>query len=304
MTSLFNTSIEPLYVEYRSLLIAVAYRITGMRSEAEDIVQDLFIHLSTTDWNRKQVNNIRAYLIQSTVNRSLNVLESARIKRIDYPGVWLPEPHIEDKDSAKPLNYEALLTESADTSMMLKDDISYAVMVMLDQLTPIERAIFVLRQSFDFPYRDIAVWLDRSESACRKILSRALPKLQAAQSSQLISSEHKLAFTHAFLQATQTGNFSNLLELLKSDIRLYTDGGGKVKAALRPIWDRRRVVSFFNGIARKGSLAGEWSIVWINSEIGLQLQREHVTVAIYSFRYDVHGQVDQIFMISNPDKIR
>lgn len=304
MTSLFQTYIEPLYVEYRSLLIAVAYRITGMRTEAEDIVQDLFIHLSTTDWNQQQVINIRAYLIQSTVNRSLNVLESARIKRIDYPGVWLPEPNIEHTYSSTNMNYEALLTESADTSMMLKDDISYAVMVMLDQLTPIERAIFVLRQSFDFPYRDIAVWLDRSESACRKILSRALPKLQEAQSSHSISSEHKLAFTHAFLQATQTGNFSNLLELLKSDIRLYTDGGGKVKSALRPIWDRRRVVSFFNGIANKGSLTGEWSIVWINGEMGLQLQREHVTVAIYSFRYDIHGQVDQIFMISNPDKIR
>lgn len=304
MTSLFNTHIEPLYVEYRSLLIAVAYRITGMRTEAEDIVQDLFIHLSTTQWNQDQVHNVRAYLIQSTVNRSLNVLESARIKRVDYPGVWLPEPQVTENYSSSTSKHTALLTESADTSIVLNDDINYAVMVMLDQLTPIERAIFVLRESFDFPYRDIALWLDRSEAACRKILSRALPKVQEARHSQSVSFEQKSAFTQAFLQAAQTGNFSPLLELLQQDMRLYTDGGGKVKSALRPIFDRRRVISFFNGIAAKGSLTGEWSMISINGDIGLQLQREGITVAIYSFRYDPYGQVDQIFMISNPDKIR
>lgn len=304
MTSLFSTHIESLYVEYRSLLTSVAYRITGMRTEAEDIVQDLFIHLSTTQWNQDHVNNVRAYLIQSTVNRSLNVLESARIKRVDYPGVWLPEPQVTESYSSSFSKHTALLTESADTSTILQDDISYAVMVMLDQLTPIERAIFVLRESFDFPYRDIALWLERSEASCRKILSRALPKLQAAQHSHSVSFEQKAAFTQAFLQAAQTGNFSSLLELLQQDMRLYTDGGGKVKSALRPIFDRRRVISFFNGIAAKGSLTGEWSIISINGDIGLELQREGVTVAIYSFRYNAYGQVDHIFMISNPDKIR
>lgn len=303
MTSLFNTHIESLYVEYRSLLIAVAYRITGMRTEAEDIVQDFFIHLNTSNWNDEQVSNVRAYLIQSTVNRSLNILESARIKRIEYPGVWLPEPHVTEWSSSSLSPSTARLTESADTSMILTDDISYAVMVLLDQLTPVERAVFVLRQSFDFPYRDIALWLGRSEANCRKIFSRTLPKLQEAQASESIDSEHKLAFTRAFLQATQTGNFSSLLELLQQDMRLYTDGGGKVKSALRPIFDRRRVISFFNGIAAKGSLAGQWSMISLNGEIGLQLQREGITVAVYSFRYDVSGQVDHIFMISNPDKV-
>lgn len=303
MTSLFSNHIEHLYVEYRSLLTAVAYRITGMRTEAEDIVQDLFIYLSTSNWNHEQVNNIRAYLIQSTVNRSLNVLESARIKRVEYPGVWLPEPHVNEWSSSSVSSRTSELTESADTSIILTDDISYAVMVLLDQLTPVERAIFVLRQSFDFSYREIAQWMNRSEATCRKIFSRAVPKLQEAQASESIASEHKLAFTRAFLQATQTGNFSSLLELLQQDMRLYTDGGGKVKSALRPIFDRRRVISFFNGIAAKGSLTGEWSIISINGEIGLQLQREGVTVAVYSFRYNASGQVDHIFMISNPDKI-
>lgn len=303
MTSLFNTQLEPLYVEYRQLLTAIAYRMTGMRNEAEDIVQDLFIHLSTNGRDIEQIHNIRAYLIQSTVNRSLNVLESARIKREFYPGVWLPEPQVSELGLPSPSENTNMLAQSADTPILYADEINYALMVMLDQLTPVERAVFVLRESFDFPYREIAQWLERSEAACRQILSRALPKLKQAEPAQASSSKQRLAFTQAFLTAAQTGTFAPLLELLQEDIRLYTDGGGKVKSALRPIFYRQRVISFFNGIAKKGSLTGDWSIIDINGEIGLRLQREGVTVAVYAFGWGKDEQVHHIFMISNPDKI-
>lgn len=326
MDALSNLSLEQIYHNYHRQLLAVAYRITGSQTDAEDMIQELFLKLSQQDLS--QIAHLRSYLIRAVTNRSLNLMQSALKKRELYPGPWLPEPqvhtasarsrhglaykNVDGVSSAFSLespsavvtvaNQNSLLPET-DQLLLQQEEISYATIVILEQLSPVERAIFVLRESFGFDYREIAGYVHKSETACRKILSRIYTKLEPARVSADIANEQGEQFTAAFLLAARNGDFEPLLELLQEDVRMYTDGGGKVRAAVHPISSRYRVITFLKGIAAKGVLDGEWSIISLNGEMGLQMKREGQTLYILGIKWDQNQSIQHIYMISNPDKL-
>jgi RNA polymerase sigma-70 factor, ECF subfamily len=335
MYSSSSPELERLYTQYYALLKAIAYQMMGSHSDAEDIVHDVFEKLA--DKEVAQIEHVKAYLIRAVTNRSLNILQSARKRRELYPGPWLPEPEVSriarstrkasnDTDDASergnstdpsapssrsPLaGVRAIDSHSvsmpdydAEQSLLQQEQIGYAVMVMLEQLNPVERAVFVLRESFQLDYAEIADYVNKTEVACRKILSRIRARSQPIREQQLVQNSSTLAFTEAFLEATRSGNFAPLLHQLREDIRMYTDGGGKIRAALRPILTRYRVTTFLQGIAGKGAFVGEWAIVSVNGTPGLQLQRDGAMVYILTFEWDTDGNVQHIYMISNPDKL-
>ncbi|WP_322924031.1 sigma-70 family RNA polymerase sigma factor [Paenibacillus campi] len=337
--------LEQLYTRYYSLLHAIAYRMIGSYSEAQDMVHDVFEQLAEKEL--AEIQHIKAYLIRAVTNRCLNVLQSARKRRELYPGPWLPEPDVAgyasystartrnaatlydfmssahtttDHTDAACVAYLAAIpaTHSAsatvqqctimheldgEQALLQQEQISYAVMVMLEQLNPLERAVFVLRESFQFDYADIASYVHKSEVACRKMLSRIRGRLQLANEAQTLDNESTLAFTEAFLEAARSGNFTPLLHKLREDITMYTDGGGNVRAALRPILTRYRVTTFLTGIASKGAFTGQWSVVSVNGTPGLQLRRDGAIVYILAFAWDQAGHVQHMYMISNPAKL-
>ncbi|WP_458121052.1 sigma-70 family RNA polymerase sigma factor [Paenibacillus sp. Z6-24] len=321
-------SLDQVYSLYYSRLLAVAYRMTGTMTDAEDIVQDLFVYLSQRQEELPRIEHIQAYLIRAVTNRSINLLQSARKKRELYTGPWLPEPALQSASSRRsrsagsgshhdddhlqrslhPAVDQMPSSSNADSGaeqlVLRQEELSYAVMVLLDQLSPVERVIFVLRESLGYDYREIAEYVDKSEAACRKILSRVHARLEPAAASSAVASRQGESLVLAFLAAAREGDLQPLLERLQEDVRLYTDGGGKVRAALRPILTRSRVTAFFHGIASKGSLDGQWSMVWINGEPGLQMQRDGRIVYVCALQWDSSGQIQNIYMVSNPDKLR
>ncbi|WP_052723587.1 sigma-70 family RNA polymerase sigma factor [Paenibacillus wulumuqiensis] len=321
-------SLDGIYSMYYSRLLAVTYRMTGTMTDAEDIVQDLFVYLSQRQEELPRIEHMQAYLIRAVTNRSINLLQSARKKRELYTGPWLPEPSLQSASSRRsrsagsgsnhdndhlqcslhPVVDQMPSSSTADSDaeqlMLRQEELSYAVMVLLDQLSPVERVIFVLRESLGYDYCEIAGYVDKSEAACRKILSRVHARLEPAAVSSAVASQQGESLVLAFLAAAREGDLQPLLERLQEDVRLYTDGGGKVRAALRPILTRSRVTAFFHGIASKGSLDGQWSMVWINGEPGLQLQRDGRTVYVCALQWDSSGQIQNVYMVSNPDKLR
>ncbi|WP_170286997.1 sigma-70 family RNA polymerase sigma factor [Paenibacillus faecis] len=282
---------ENFYREHKSSLIAMAYRLTGSWAEAEDIVQETFTSLLETPAAFEQVRNPLPYFRQAVVNRSLNVLKSPRFSRETYPGTWLPEPLFQTA------------TET-DHSVLHEEQVSYAFMVMLEQLSPEERAVMVLRESFAVDYQEIAAILDKSEAACRKLLSRARNKLaRSGLEETKVPGDRVSAWVQAFLQASRQGEFTPLLAMIREDAVLWSDGGGKVRSALRPIFTRERIMAFWNGITRKGSMAGELVPVRLNGDWGLLLYQQGRPVKAIAFEGDAQGQIRNMYLVTNPDKL-
>jgi RNA polymerase sigma-70 factor (ECF subfamily) len=282
---------ETIYRTYKPLLFAVAYRMLGSVSDAEDMVQDLFFSLQTT--NADHIGNLKAYLVKMVTNRCLNFLKSARKKREVYIGPWLPEP---------------LLTAAGQDPMeqvVQEEAVSYAFLVLLQQLSPVERAVFVLREVLRYEYGEVAEMLNKTEANCRKIYSRAKLKIRQDAEGHPGQIGDAAPLVKSFLTAANTGNFHEFVRLLTEDAVLISDGGGKVRAALHPIFGRRRIQKLFEGIAAKGSLHGEWLPSVINGQQGLLLVREQRPVMVICFSVDAeHPQAGRIFMVMNPDKLQ
>ncbi|MGG6311303.1 RNA polymerase sigma factor SigJ [Paenibacillus macerans] len=282
--------LEQYYQEHRNLLTALSYRLTGSWSDAEDIVQEIFVDLQQNA-KEDEIRYPKSYFMRAVANRSLNALKSPRHSRELYTGSWLPEPVFEPSPETQ---LDTLLKE---------EQVSYAFMVMLERLTPDERAVFVLRESFALEYADIAEIIGKSEVACRKLLSRARKKVNTEMPSQQPSEAVVAKWVSVFIKASRTGEFSPLLELLREDAVMLSDGGGKVKAAINPIVSKVRIVAFWQGIAAKGSLLGELVPIRINGEIGLVHYRDGIALRIILFEGDSQGRIRRIYFIANPDKI-
>jgi len=286
--------IERWYREYQPLLIAVAYRMLGSRSEAEDAVQDVFVTLSKQETER--IEHPRAYLIRMVTNRALNMMKAAPRSREHYPGLWLPEPIIEPEDD-----------EGPQPQLLRREQLGYALLVLLQTCTPAERAVYVLRESLGYDYREIAETLGKTEAACRKLYSRAAGKLglaspAAAEADRLDAAlEH---FVQSFVHAASTGRFESFLRLITQDGVLLSDGGGIVRAALRPILGQERIAAFLEGIARKGSLDGQLRRVRLSGQPGLWLEREGRLPMAFAFALTADSEAIQaVYLISNPHKL-
>ncbi|MCZ8514668.1 RNA polymerase sigma-70 factor [Paenibacillus filicis] len=285
-----SVRLEAWYAEYKPLLFSIAYRMLGTVSEAEDIVQDTFAAVHRL--SEAEIQNPKAFLCKMVTNRCIDDLRSARKQREMYTGPWLPEPVVSDRADDPALHAER------------RDDISFAMLLLYEQLNPVERAIFILREAFDYDYKDIADILDKNEAACRKTYSRLKSKLHARPSGPAPEELPALQpLLHGFLQAVQTGDMAEMLQVLSEDAVLYSDGGGKVRAALFPIVSAERVAAFLHGITRKreagtrmipGVFNGMPSIAVLRPS-GLQ------NVTLFEFAGE---RIHRIYIVNNPDKLK
>jgi RNA polymerase sigma factor (sigma-70 family) len=283
---LCGMEIERLYNQYRPLLFALAYQMTGSSVDAEDLVQDVFIKLHHIDIGK--LDKPKAFLCKMVTNKCLDYLTSARKKREQYIGVWLPEPVVVSNDISD------LVAD--------KDLLSYAMLVLMERLTPIERAIFLLKEAYVFDYRTIASFVDKSEVNCRKIYSRAKGKLGEKEVTKMKLDNHRM---NDLLTALREGNVEKLLPLISEDITVYSDGGGKVPAALYPIRTPERVLRFLGGLLNRLPLFGvdaRIERITINGEEGIivRTNKEIILVAMFNVQVNL---IKDIYFIRNPDKI-
>jgi RNA polymerase sigma-70 factor (ECF subfamily) len=283
---------------HRRRLLGLAYRMLGSMAEAEDAVQEAYLRWHDT--NRDRVEEPRAFLMTITTRICLDVLKSARMKREEYVGPWLPDP-VTDTTSLAP-----------DAQTELAEDLSVALLLALDRLSPLERAAFLLHDVFDYSFSQVAAALDRSEAACRQLASRARARVRDARpkgltpprgASTSIDPQHEKLLT-AFIGAARSGDIEALTRLLASDARLVTDGGGKVPAALNVIEGADRTAAFLAGVVRKG-WTDQMSVRFemVNGLPGLLISGPDGLVQTNAFEFD-GDVVTAIYVVRNPDKLK
>ncbi|WP_159439992.1 RNA polymerase sigma-70 factor [Bacillus sinesaloumensis] len=282
---------EAFYKEYKPLLFSIAYRMIGTISEAEDIIHDVLIDFEKT--NSDQIINIKAFLCKMVTNRSIDYLKSAQKQREVYIGPWLPEPMI--IDDSNPVY-----------AMVIQDNISYALLTLLEQLSPVERAVFVLREAFGYEFDEIASFINKDVVNCRKILSRARKKIDYKdnRNNRHVEEAKLQQLVQTFLLAATTGNMERLLQILSNDAILYSDGGGRVKAAVVPIKTKERVAQFITGLIRKFGSDDELDIglVTVNGQCGIMIKRNNQPENVVCFEVE-ESQIKYIFSIRNPEKL-
>jgi RNA polymerase sigma-70 factor (ECF subfamily) len=287
-------SFEP----HRRRLRGLAYRMLGSIAEAEDAVQETYLRWHAAD--RARVSDARAFLMSTTTRICLDLLRSARARRETYVGPWLPEPVIDPSVLAP------------DTHTELAEDLSIALLLTLDRLSPLERAAFLLHDVFDCPFAEVARALDRSEAACRQLASRARAHVRESQPRVAAHSpgqSDETATTHAqlisaFVHATTSGDLEGLMRLLARDARIVSDGGGKVPAALTVIEGGERMARFLVGTVRKGLAVGVTTRpVTVNGLPGLIVRGADGLIQTVAFEID-GDVVRAIYVVRNPDKLR
>ncbi|MGC4866429.1 RNA polymerase sigma-70 factor [Micromonospora sp. DT53] len=284
---------EQVFHGHRNLLFSVAYRILGSAADAEDAVQDAWIRWSSAD--RSQVADPKAYLARIVSNLAMQRLRSARHQRETYLGPWLPEPVLTDGDAAD------VVTDA--------ESVSVAMLVVLETLSPLERAVFVLREVFDFSHAEIAVAVERSEAAVRQTAHRAREHVRGQRPRFTADRSQQRGVTERFLAASTGGDINTLLELLSPDVTLWTDGGGKVRQALRPIRGAETVAAWFAAIGTvtyQGVTPHDMRavLVEINGGPGLVFSGAGRVIATVSFDIDADGRITTIHNVANPDKLR
>jgi RNA polymerase sigma-70 factor (ECF subfamily) len=266
--------------------IALAYRTTGEVAVSKDMVQDVISQWVVNPLS--EVKNIEAYLSRSVTNRCLNYLSLVKRRRELYRGMWLPEPII-----------------SAEISLFeTTTDLSYGFMVLLGKLTPSERAVFLLRESFDMGYQELAELLSLTQTNCRQLYHRAKERMRDSKR-RFPTSWHKHGeLLHAFTIASRTGQLDAFIGLLKNDISFLSDGGGLIASANKPVFGIDRVGRFLKGLVNKWLLTQKFMPVHINGDLGLLLFNEQMqqfeTAMILAIDQD---QVSDIYVIINPVKI-
>jgi RNA polymerase sigma-70 factor (TIGR02957 family) len=281
------------FMAHRELMFSMAYRMLGTVADAEDVVQDAWLRWSAAP--RDDVAEPRAYLLRTVTNIALNRLRSAQARREAYVGPWLPEPLLTQTNQD--------ITERAEVA----ESVSVAMLVVLESLTPEERAVFVLREVFDFGYPEIAAALRRSEPTVRQIAHRARGHVQARRPRFEVDREQQRAVTTRFLAAAVGGDINGLLETLAPDVTLITDGGGRAKAALRPIQGAAKVARALAGFAKRpyqGLTLGDMSIeqIEINGEPGALFVVGGRLIAAGTLTV-VGGRVAAIQVVANPEKL-
>jgi RNA polymerase sigma-70 factor, ECF subfamily len=223
---------------YRPLLFSIAYRMTGSASQAEDIVQDAYLHYRQAD--TQAICSLKSFLTTIVTNLCLNYLKSARVKREEYVGIWLPEP---------------VLTADAGEESLAKleqqESVSLAFLVLLEALTPPERAIFLLHEVFDYSFAEIAEMVDKTPENCRQLFHRAKDHLVQRRQRVAVSPETHRQLMESFVAACQSGNLASLTALLARDATAWADGGGKVRAALQPVTGRETIAQLFLELMRR-----------------------------------------------------
>src|SRR5687768_13754837 len=230
-----EAGVSELYEELRPLMFSIAYRMVGSASDAEDIVQEAFLRFHRESGKATAIDSPKAYLSTVTTRLSIDHLRSARVRRECYFGTWLPEPVLTDPGSE--------VTQHAETA----DSLSMAFLVLLESLTPVERAVFLLREVFDYGYEEIAAVVGKSEENCRQIAVRARRQIEAKRPRFEASRKRREELARRFFEAVMNGDTTGLIDLLAADVVVYADGGGKGPAFPRPVFGRDKVARLLLG---------------------------------------------------------
>ncbi|MFE1885284.1 RNA polymerase sigma-70 factor [Streptomyces diastatochromogenes] len=277
------------FESHRPRLFGLAYRLLGSAQEAEDAVQDAYLRLSGAD--RAGIEHLGAWLAKTVTNLCLNRLTSARVRREEYVGTWLPEPVVTSDGTLGPL-------ESAE----VREQVSMAMLVLLERLTPTERAVFVLREAFGYGHREIADVLDLSEANCRQLYRRAVGRVAAPESRFEPAPERREELVTSFVTAAREGDLAGLEKLLAADVTWWSDGGGKVKAALRPIEGREKVVRFLVGISQRFATGLDLAVVEVNGAGAMAAWAGDTLIGVFGFE-PRGGRIAQVRAVMNPDKL-
>jgi RNA polymerase sigma-70 factor (ECF subfamily) len=274
-----------IFESHRRVLLGLAYRLLGSVWDAEDVVQDAYLRWMGA--HHADVREPRGFLMTIVTRLALDQLRSARVTRAAYVGPWLPEPvatgALDPLDTAE-----------------LRDTVSFATVHLMERLSPPERAVFVLREAFELPYDQIAATIGSSTAACRQMFHRARAHLAGEHDRFPATSEEHARLLAGFLQAARDGDLTVLSRMFAEDVTSWTDGGGVVRQARRPILGPRKVAAFWAGLFRRYG-AGPVTVVEVNGHVGVRVDigRQHqlLTIGVRA------GRIHQIFSVLNPTKL-
>ena len=284
----------PILEELRPRAFAVAYRMLGSVSEAEDIVQEALLRLHLALEQGERIESPRAYVSTVVTRLCIDQMRSARVRRESYVGEWLPEPLVDDGRNDPADNAE------------LADSLSLAFLVLLESLTPEQRAAFVLREVFDYPYEQIAGIIRTGEDNARQLVSRARKHVDAGRPRFEASQEQREQLARSFLAAFSNGDLDALEELLAHDVVLHGDGGGRVRAVARPVHGRAKVARLLLAGWRTAWPSGGYSLsqVQVNGQPGALVRDAAGNLSAVVVLDIADGHIQALRAIANPDKLR
>jgi RNA polymerase sigma-70 factor (ECF subfamily) len=280
---------EDVFQRPRALLFTVAYDVLGSAAEAEDVVQDAWLRWSAAE--RDDVRDPKAYLVRVTSNLALNRLSSARVRREAYVGPWLPEPVLTAPDVADEVE--------------VAEAVSMALLVVLETLSPLERAVFVLREVFGLSHREVGEAVGRSEATVRQLAHRAREHVDARRPRFVADRRTQQAVTERFLAAVVGGDIEALMRTMAPEVTLLTDGGGITKAARRPIRGPRKVAGFLAAVAADGLAVPDlaFDVVDVNGAPAACIRTGGRIFVVAQVRLDAAGLVDTVHVVLNPEKL-
>ncbi len=281
--------------ELRPAAFAVAYRMLGSVSEAEDIVQEALLRTHLRLRQGERIESPRAFVSTVVTRLCIDQLRSARVRRESYVGEWLPEPMVEDRRD-----------DPADRAEKA-DSLSLAFLVLLERLTPEQRAAFLLREVFDYPYEQIAAIVGTAEDNARQLVSRARKHVANGRPRFEASQERREQLADGFVAALRNGDLQALEELLADDVGIHADGGGRVRAIIRPVYGRDRVARLLLRFMRAAEPFGGWTLrrVRVNGQPGvLRSDAAGKLTAVVAFDVTDDGRIAAIRSITNPDKLQ
>ncbi|MFI9842947.1 RNA polymerase sigma-70 factor [Nonomuraea sp. NPDC051941] len=274
------------FLTYRNLLFTVAYEMLGSAADAEDVLQETWLRWVKADL--EQVRDRRAYLIRITTRQSLNRLRSMKLRKEAYVGPWLPEPLLTAPDVAEDVE--------------LAESVSMALMLVLETLSPTERAVFVLREAFDVGYEEIAAAVGKSPAAVRQIAYRARRHVEARRPREAVSPEQTRAALESFRRALEAGDLQGLLDVLAPEVVLVSDGGGVRQAAPRPIVSAGKVARFVVGGPGKAGVALTGEPTVVNGSPALILRVDGEIDGVVAIDVE-DGRITGLYYVRNPHKL-
>lgn len=279
----------PLFEEHRPVLMGIAYRMLGRAADAEDVVQDAWLRWQRAD--PEAVAEPSAYLVTVTTRLALDRLRSARARREVYVGPWLPEPLVVDP-------------RTPETEAIEAERLSLALLCALERLNPVERAVLVLRDAFDLGYEEIAAAIEKSPANVRQIASRARERVGDPQRGRVVDAAERERLTAAFLGAAASGDVERLRDLLAADAVLYSDGGGVVLAARKPIYGAAKIARFLVGVQRKDAYPDDvaFTPVLVNGDPGVRMDSaSQGFLSIFAVELGADG-VRCLRLFNNPER--
>ncbi|MFJ5956505.1 RNA polymerase sigma-70 factor [Paenarthrobacter sp. NPDC092416] len=288
MSSLSVSDRHDPFVAHRGLLFTVAYEMLGSAADAEDVVQEAWLRWAELGPDaRAGVRDPRAYLVRTVTRQALNRLRTQSRRREDYVGEWLPEPLLTVPDVAEDVE--------------LAESVSIAMLTVLESLTPVERAVFVLREVFDVPYGEIAEAVGKTGAAVRQIVSRARSHVAARRPRVRVDRSEQQEVVERFLAAVTTGDVQGLMDVLAPDVVLIADGGGVAQAVRVPVYGAKKVTNLLRNFPQ-AALNPKFALLWLNGGLGIRIDDEAGGPSLISFVVE-DGRIARIFAMRNPDKL-